>query len=206
MNYWDNLFSDGLIWGKDAADSAIWTAGFFDDNQIKKVLIPGIGYGRNTIPFLSKNMDITGIEISNNAIDIAKYNTPKIKIHHGSVLDMPFDNELYGGIYCYSLIHLFDQSERENILASCFNQLAFNGYLVMVVISTESNNYGKGKIVSRNRFLLENGIKVYFYDADSIKEEFQKFGLIDYKLYPEPIKFMTNEEPLICYRVLCRKP
>ena len=44
-------------------------------------------------------------------------------IHHGSVVSMPFDNEQYNGIFCYSLIHLLNKTERRAFLKSCFNQL-----------------------------------------------------------------------------------
>lgn len=206
MNYWDKLFKDGTIWGTEPSNSAYWTADFFRKNGVSSVLIPGIGYGRNIFPFLNHDMQVTGIEISKKAIETANSLYNNINIHHGSVLNMPFDEITYEGNYCYSLIHLFNKSQRNKILKSFYNQLAPGGLMVNVVISTETHNYGEGKKVSYNRYLLDNGISVFYYDSPSIENEFKEFGLIDFQSYEEPIKFMVGQEPLTCYRIICRKP
>lgn len=43
-------------------------------------------------------------------------NHPDIPIHLGSVTDMPFDNRLYDGIFCYALIHLLNKTERKKFI------------------------------------------------------------------------------------------
>ncbi|WP_260142154.1 class I SAM-dependent methyltransferase [Elizabethkingia miricola] len=59
--------------------------------------------------FLENGMTVTGIETSLIAIDLVqKHFGSELKIYHGSVTDMPFDNKLYEGIFCYGLIYLLD--------------------------------------------------------------------------------------------------
>lgn len=59
-------------------------------------------------------MTVTGIEISRTAIEMArKHYGNETVIYHGSVTEMPFDNEVYDGVFCYALIHLLDGNERE---------------------------------------------------------------------------------------------
>ncbi len=205
MNFWDNLFKDGAIWGNQPSDSAIWTSNYFKSFGIKNVLIPGFGYGRNAIPFINNGIDVTGIEISNEAIITAKNNGVNSKIYLGSVLDMPFSESLYNGIYSYSLFHLFNFEKRSRIMKSLYNQLSPDGLMVTVTISTKSSLYGEGTKIGHNRFVHENGNKVYFSDEQSIKQEFMNYGLIEYSLISEPIKFMSNQSPIICYQVICRK-
>lgn len=74
------------------------------------------GYGRNAQPFIEKSIEVTGIEISETAIDLAHRRLPGYihQIYHGSVTEMPFDQQLYDGIFCYSLILLLDQPSRKN--------------------------------------------------------------------------------------------
>jgi len=48
-------------------------------------LIPGIGYGRNAKFFIDNGINITGIEISKTAIDLARQNGLNISIFHGNV-------------------------------------------------------------------------------------------------------------------------
>lgn len=205
MDYWDQLFLDGAVWSYEPADSAIWTANFFKQKKIRNILIPGVGYGRNASPFLDSDIKVTGIEISKNAISTAHKNGFNFHIYHDSVLNMPFDNNIYDGIYCYSLLHLFNRDDRKSIVKSLYDQLSSKAYMVIVVISTKSDMYGEGKRISNDRYLLNNNQSVFFYNEESIEREFGKFGLMDYNLYPEPIKFLTNKSPLLCYKLICRK-
>ena len=62
---------------------------------------------------------------------------------------MPFDQELYDGIFCYALIHLLSAKERIKLIRDCYNQLKPNGYMVFVAISKMDARYGKGKEISK---------------------------------------------------------
>jgi 2-polyprenyl-3-methyl-5-hydroxy-6-metoxy-1,4-benzoquinol methylase len=71
--FWEEAFKDHQeMWGLEPAKSAVLTNDFFIANHVKNILIPGIGYGRNAQIFRDSGMEITGIEISQTAIDIAK--------------------------------------------------------------------------------------------------------------------------------------
>jgi SAM-dependent methyltransferase len=101
------------MWGFEPVDSAIAAKDFFIKEKIKDILIPGIGYGGNARVFLDNGINVTGIEISKTAIDLAKVQNNNILIYHGSVTDMPFDNKFYDEMYCYALIHLLNKRERK---------------------------------------------------------------------------------------------
>lgn len=107
--FWDNKFQKiGTNWSFEPTDSAIQTSKLFTENNLKTVLIPGVGFGRNARPFLEAGFKVTGIEISKTAIDLARENGLDFPIHHGSVLKMPLDKEKYDGIFCFALLHLFN--------------------------------------------------------------------------------------------------
>jgi len=205
--FWDEMFRKiGTSWSFEPVDSALRTSDLFASEKIRNVLIPGIGFGRNAKPFLEKGMDVTGIEISETAIQLARENGLKIPIHHGSVVEMPFDDSVYDGIYCYALIHLLNQNERRQFLKNCHNQLCDGGLMVFVTVSKSYTKlYEQGKPVSKDRFRIQNGLDVFFYDSVSIEREFGKFGLIEYREIEEPIKHMPNEEPMKFLKVVCRK-
>ena len=106
IEFWEEAFRDKQeIWGEKPAESTVLIKDFFVEHKIKNVLIPGIGYGRNAQTFMDNGMTVTGIEISQTAIDLAqKYFGSDLTIYHGSVTKMPFDDKLYDGIFCYGLI------------------------------------------------------------------------------------------------------
>jgi len=147
--FWEEAFKEKQeMWGFKPAISAILTKDFFIENKVKTVLIPGIGYGRNAQIFRENGMTVTGIEISQTAIDLGqKHFGNDLTIYHGSVTEMPFDNNLYDGIFCYGLIYLLSNNERAKLIQNCYNQLAGNGCMVFTVITKEAKTYGQGTFI-----------------------------------------------------------
>lgn len=155
---------------------------------------------------MDNGINVTGIEISKTAIDLAKnQNGLDIRIYHGSVTEMPFDEKSYDGIFCYALIHLLNSRERKKFIKDCFNQLKPNGFMIFTVVSKKVLMYGIGKQLSKDRFEIAKGLGVFFYDSCSIKQEFKKYELIEFFDIDEPIKHMENEPPLKCILVKCEK-
>lgn len=179
--FWEKSFVEKQeMWGFEPSRSAILIKDFFVGKAVKNILIPGIGYGRNAQVFIDHGINVTGIEISKTAIDMArKHYGSGITIFHGSVTDMPFDKTQYDGIFCYALIHLLDNLERQKLIRDCYNQLTQGGYMIFTVISKEADTYGKGKFVSKDRYEIFEGVKMFFYDRESIHSEFNGVGLFE---------------------------
>ncbi|WP_088044708.1 bifunctional 2-polyprenyl-6-hydroxyphenol methylase/3-demethylubiquinol 3-O-methyltransferase UbiG [Bacillus sp. EAC] len=204
--FWESSFIENqMMWGFEPSDSAIVTKDFFLEKKVKEILIPGIGYGRNAKVFIENGISVTGIEISKTAIDLARENGLDISIHHGSITDMPFDNKLYDGIFCYALIHLLDNRERDKFIKDCYEQLKPNGYMIFTTISKEAPMFGKGKQLGKDYYEIMEGVKMFFYDSDSVKQEFGKYGLIDFSEIVEPHKNMENKPPFKFIMVKCQK-
>ncbi|NHN25255.1 class I SAM-dependent methyltransferase [Flavobacterium jejuense] len=179
--FWEENFIDKQeMWGLNPAKSTVLANDFFVANGVKDVLIPGIGYGRNAQVFRENGMTVTGIEISKTAIELArKHYGTEMTIYHGSVTDMPFNNKQYDGIFCYALIHLLDSNERQKLIQDCYNQLTENGFMVFTAITKEATNYGKGELISKDRYEFHKGVKIFYYDEESVKTEFEEFGLFE---------------------------
>ncbi len=204
--YWEHKFeSEKTLWGFQPADSAIMARDQFLKYGIRKILIPGIGYGRNAMAFLNHGFDITGIEISQEAIRLAGENGMAFTIHCGSVVDMPFDDNRYEGIFCYALIHLLSRNERKFFLLNCFNQLTEGGWMIFTMVTKTSEMYGNGRLLSKDRFEISKGLNVFFFDEDAVRQEFGKFGLVSYSFIEEPVKHIKDTDPLKLIYVLCRK-
>ncbi|MBW8687971.1 class I SAM-dependent methyltransferase [Chitinophaga rhizophila] len=196
--FWEVAFTEKQeMWGMEPAQSAILTKDFFLENGVKNILIPGIGYGRNAKVFRDNGIAVTGIEISQTAITMAKTHFgPDMVIHHGSVTDMPYDTLQYDGIFCYALIHLLDDVERAKLIQDCNQQLKSGGYMVFTVISKEAPTYGQGKLIGKDRYEQFGGVNMFFYDEASIKEEFGKAGLLEIIAIKENFPF---------FLIKCRK-
>lgn len=206
QEFWETFFStEGAKWKFDPSDSAIYAAELFQKHKLKTVLIPGVGYGRNAGAFLDKKFNITGIEISESAIKLARASGYTFPIHLGSVTDMPFDDKKFDGVFCYSLIHLLNKNERRIFIKNCFECLAPGGLMVFIMISKESDLYNSGKYISRNRFRIANGLKVFFYDEENIRTEFKDYTVVEIIKIDEPVKYAEGLEPIKCWMVVCKK-
>jgi SAM-dependent methyltransferase len=207
IDFWDKVFEkEKTSWGFTPSDSAILTKDFFLQEKIKSILIPGIGYGRNAKIFYDNGINVDGIEISKVAINLAKTETGlDLNIYHGSVTDMPFDNKKYEGIFCYALIHLLNKYERKRFLQNCYNQLMPNGYMIFTIASKEMCTFGNGRVLSKDRYEIQKGLNVFFYDSESVKQEFNAYGLVEFNEIDEPIKHLENAPPLKLIFVKCRK-
>lgn len=182
------------------------TLKLFRENRLNKVLISGFGYGRNAKIFTDAGLLVTGIEISETAIDIAKKHYGNdIHVYHGSVGAMPFGQEIYDGIFCYALLHLLDEKERIKLINDCYNQLKPDGYMVFVAISKNDSTYGDGKELGKDRFETKHGIQLFFYDSDSVEKEFGKYGIIEFKEIDEPAKNRENKPSQRFWQIICRK-
>lgn len=194
--FWEANFREKEeMWGDVPAASALLARDFFIEHNARNILIPGFGYGRNAKVFKDYGLSVTGIEISETAITLSRKHFPTEIIFHGSVCEMPFNNSLYDGIFCYGLLHLLNRNERKKFIRDCFNQLSPGGVMFFTTISHTAETFGKGKMISRNRFNFF-GINMFFYDEPSIESDFKNFGLINISSIDENYPFFI---------ITCRK-
>ncbi|HPH68067.1 MAG TPA: class I SAM-dependent methyltransferase [Kofleriaceae bacterium] len=188
IEFWETAFAKMQVaWGLEPTASAIFACDYLTRAAAKNVLIPGIGYGRNAKPFLNRGMAVTGIEISETAIALARSQLHlEIPIVHGSVTDMPFDSRRYDGIFCYGLIYLLDAAGRDKLIRDCYSQLNPGGQMIFTVISKKAPMYGQGPCLGEDWYERLPNLRMYFYDAASVQREFGPYGLIELSEIDEP--------------------
>lgn len=185
--YWTNRFrNENKIWGDIPSNTAYRAIELFQTFKINKILVPGAGYGRHTKLFSSSGYDVTGIEISMEACSIAKKNDPATKIFNGSVLDIVFENEMFDAIYCFNVLHLFREKEREKFTNKCCQELKINGICFFVVFSDEDESYGKGEEIEKNTFESKPGRPVHYFSEHDLQHYFQKLEVIEGGIVDDP--------------------
>lgn len=196
--FWENAFNNRQeMWGMTPTKSAQLATEIFKKNGIKNILIPGIGYGRNAKPFLDNGIHVSGIEISKTAIELAhKHYGERLDIFYGSVTQMPFNDKKYEGIFCHALIHLLDDQERKKLIQNCYDQLIENGYMIFTVVTKQAPEYGKGELLGKDRYEVHKGAAIFYYDKESVKKEFEAYGLLE-------VIEVTENQPM--YLIKCKK-
>jgi SAM-dependent methyltransferase len=186
--FWETAFAKmQLGWGLEPTASASVAGDYLARAGAKDVLIPGIGYGRNAKAFLGRGMAVTGIEISQTAIELARSRLGlDIPIFHGSVTDMPFEDQQYDGIFCHGLIYLLDANGRKKFLRDCYRQLTPGGHMIFTLISKQAPMYGQGPQLGEDWYERLPGLPMYFYDTESVEREFGACGLLTVSEIDEP--------------------
>jgi SAM-dependent methyltransferase len=185
--FWEERFAEeGRIWGDTPSLTAEFAIRLFKSVGVHKVLIPGSGYGRNAGAFTRAGFTVTGIEISTTAVTLARQDSPGVRYHHGSVLDMPFDDSVYDGIYCFNVLHLLRKNERAAFLERCTEQLTDGGVVFFVVFSDREPSYGTGRMVEENTFESKPGREVHYYSRDDLVSEFRDFEVIETGMMEDP--------------------
>jgi 2-polyprenyl-3-methyl-5-hydroxy-6-metoxy-1,4-benzoquinol methylase len=192
--YWNERFTkEKNIWGTEPSKIAVICEGIFRENNIKTILIMGIGYGRNGRYFADKNYTVDGIEISDEAIKLGKIFAPKIKYIQGSVLEIKSDKK-YDAIFCFDLIHLFKEEERKKIIKNCVEQVKENGIIMISCFSTEDKTYGTGPLVERNTYEVKKDKVVHFFGQDEMENIDKGLEVINIDRVIERIKTEKREE------------
>src|SRR5690606_967673 len=186
--FWEGAFQEKqLMWGASPTPFARAACDTFEQAGITSVLIPGIGYGRNAAPFVERGMAVAGIEISATAIELATSHLgSSVPIVHGSVTDMPFDTQKYGGVFSHALLHLLDAPARRKFISDCYAQLKPGGLMIFTVISKRAPFYGQGSRLGEDWYERFAGVTLYFYDQHSIEREFGAYGLVEVREVDEP--------------------
>lgn len=202
--FWEAAFVDKqLMWGLGPSQSALLARDYFARLGVRDVLMPGIGYGRNAKVLVERGMSVTGIEVSQTAIDLARSQLGlELSIHHGSVTSMPFDDQQYDAVFCYGLLYLLDAAARAKFLADCYRQLRPGGAMIFTVISKRAPMYGQGSRLAEDWYELPYGVKMFFYDAASVERELGPYGLATSSDIDEPAH---GGSTLPFINVICRK-
>lgn len=200
MEFWERAFREKqMMWGEVPTVAAVETARRFETLGYRKILVPGFGYGRNAKAFLELGLEVVGIEISETAVNLGRrLHGPGVRIIQGSVADMPFDSDTFDGIFSHALIHLLDAEARSRFLSACFGQLNPQGTMVFTTLSKDSGQYGSGLLVGKERYRTPHGVELFFYDEESIEEEFGRIGLTERVLYRE-------DQATGFWKIVCRK-
>jgi SAM-dependent methyltransferase len=185
--YWDKRYrTEGRIWGELPSRTAEYALELFRQNNIKKILIPGSGYGRNTRLFSIAGFEVTGIEISPLACKMAREFDPLSRFIRASVLDLSFLTGKFDAIYCFNVLHLFREDNRKFFIKQCVDKLKDNGIMYFTVFSEKEESYGIGREVEKNTFESKPGRPVHYFNDEDLREHFRNMEIVETGIAEDP--------------------
>jgi len=177
--YWEKRFlSEGLIWGEQPSKTASHAKDLFLNFDVRTVLVPGAGYGRNT-KLLSNDFEVDAIEISSEAILLACQWDVRSCFIEGSIFDSSVTNKQYDAVYCYDLLHLFTTFDRAKLIQRCMEHLQQAGFFYFTCFSDEDASFGMGSEIEKNTFEYKKGKFAHFFDDDDLRNHFKETNIIE---------------------------
>jgi SAM-dependent methyltransferase len=193
-----------MIWGKNPSNTVYHAIDIFRKDNVKHVLVPGSGYGRNT-KALSSFFSVDGIEISQRAIDLAKVWDPKSTFIQGSVLDeAPIQNKKYDAIFCFDVLHLFLEKDRAKLIQNCYNHLSSSGIMYFSCFSNEDQHNGIGRRIEEGTYEYVAGKYAHFFTEADILSHFSQFKVIELGTTKEILSYndQQSKEYILRYIVV----
>ncbi len=179
-SYWQERYlRNGRIWGDASSPTAALAAELFQRQRVQRVLVPGAGYGRNAGFLARAGFTVTGVEISPEAIRLGQQDHPDVTFVEGSFLDTPLEPGSFDGVYCFNILHLFRQADRQRFMQRCRDCLRDGGLAFVVVFSDAEPSCGRGAQLEENTFESKPGRPVHYFTAADLDGHFRGFEILE---------------------------
>jgi ubiquinone/menaquinone biosynthesis C-methylase UbiE len=137
---------------------------FIDNLKGKEILEIGCGPGRDAKYLSEHNLDITGIDLTSNFIEMASQNVPEAKFIQMDMRYLEFPENNFDGIWsCAAFLHI-PKNEAKDTLLGFRRVLKHNGLLYLSV------KQGEGEYFVGDRFFS-------FYAQDELKDLLESCNL-----------------------------
>jgi SAM-dependent methyltransferase len=201
---WDKVYSkDSAFFGEEPSSFSQICYIDFKKHHVKKLLELGCGQGRDTLFFVSQNLDVYAIDSSLVAIETLKQKIEKentsIKLRQFDARQgIPFGNKYFDAVYSHMFYNMrFTDVELRFLFRESSRVLKNNGLLFFSVRSAKDVLYNKGQKIDNNIYEI-NGFQIRFFTKEQIKS-----FLVNYF----EIKNIEEgyEVPVSLFHVLCYK-
>jgi SAM-dependent methyltransferase len=180
MNYWDERYTnERMIWGAYPSKTVVKAEEHFAANGCKKIIVPGCGYGRNSNFFDKKGYQVTGVDVSQMAISMAKSANNRVTYLTGSFLDLDLADGSFDGLYTFNVLHLFMQEERKRFTKKVFDLLKSGGIAFFTVFSDEERSFGQGNETEPSTFESKPGRPVHYFTRNDLLNHFTMQTVLD---------------------------
>jgi len=202
QNKWEKFYKntplEKISWQKTQAD---YLTKVIDTGKVKpgRALDLGCGTGIKSILLAKKGFDVTGIDISETAINYANENTKKenleIKFIVADATDLDFLGEKkFDFILDWANLHGIPENKRDKYIKGITKHLKSGGKLVLRCF---------GRDESENSFVMRPMGKIYLFTKEDIEKIYSKnFKILEINISKPPNKEAPGK---FFYEVLMEK-
>ena len=216
LSWWNNLYEDEMIlkdkkfydllspdfdlmvsWDKRLKNEAPFFQKLFEENKVRKILDLACGTGHHSTFFTKSGYEVTGVDLSEKMLQIAKENAKGIsgvQFLKAGFLDLyPKLKDRFDAVICLgnSLPHLLSKRDLKKTLQNIYNLLNPGGVFIL-----QNRNYDK-ILKKKIRFMAPNivetqdGRVVFVRLLDFLKDK-MLFNLVTFRQKEGKWSFQTK--------------
>jgi len=180
--FWNNEYkSNERIWGEGPSELAVAAVRYLREyksgSEVFNILDIGCGYGRDAFYFLNNICcRITGVDVAQNAIDIATDSIPEtqrenVEFHCCNFVEL--EEASYNIVFISNLYHLLKKNEREAIGKTVVRTLKMNELLFLSALSVnDPEHHGKGIPITGETNSFKDKTYIHLFKREELLEDF----------------------------------
>jgi len=170
--HWEeNYSSRGPLWG-----GAVHSLPVLPPDA--RVLELGCGNGKTLSVMNQRGWNVTGIDISPRAIQLARKTFPEVQEICLAVADvrrMPFGAGSFDAVFAFHILGHLPAAYRADALQEICRVTRAGGRVYFRDFSTRDFRYGRGKETEQGTFLRGNGIRTHYFTMEEVAGLFTGF-------------------------------
>ena len=156
VDYWNSYYAKKLTEVQSPSDFARTVISYLEPG--KSLIDLGCGNGRDSIYFLNHHLNVTGIDVSEEAISQLN----QLKLENGNFVCDDFVSSKalyqvqYDYIYSRWTMHAISEQQEDELLGNARDALKEGGLFLIEARSVQDSLYGKGTCVGKHAFIYNS--------------------------------------------------
>lgn len=171
--FWDARYAKGLVYGTQPTSVARRLAQLFHREGVVRLFDAGCGSGRDTLYFAGEGFVVTGLDLSERAIERARQRASAegigVSLLVGDLLSTDVPGEPFDATVAIHLVHLQPEPIRRAMVNRLWGLTRDGGLFAMANYSTEEAGFTTwAPFPERNTRVDPKGKLVHFFDDEDL--------------------------------------
>jgi SAM-dependent methyltransferase len=172
--FWEARYAEALVYGTQPTSVARRLAGLFRAHGVRCILEAGCGSGRDALFYAREGFDVTGTDISQNALRWARRQAEAEGLRPiwlcEDLIETRLPPESFDASVAVHLVHLQPAGVRQAMVNQLWQLTRDAGLIVMANYSTSETGLTTwGPYPETNTRVDPKGKLVHFFDADDLR-------------------------------------
>lgn len=186
---------------------------FLRENQVKRVLDLGCGTGRHTVFLAKQGFKVTGIDISDTALEITTdkldgINIKNVELLRNDMASIPFSDNYFDAVICTGVLTHGTIGKIRKTVHEIHRVIRKGGFLIADTLSVRDPDYGIGKELEPGTFLgleEEEDTPHHYYTKKEILDIFSIFEKLRARHVTRKISYKKRKNWLANWDILATK-